>query len=341
MKAREIAELVGGELRGDAGREVSDISGLEGATGSSLVFYQTLPLSIDTSAGCILLPEGAHAESEATLIIVKDPKLAFAKAAQALLAKPAERRGIHPLSQVEESASVSADAFIAAHASVGSGSMVGAGTVVLEGSRIGRDVRIGSGCIIHPNVVIGDRTVIGDNALIHSGVVIGADGFGFVRDGGSGYVKFPQIGRVVIGDDVEIGANSCIDRGALGDTVIGDGTKIDNLVQIAHNVRIGKRVIIAGQTGIAGSAVIGDDCVLAGQVGLAENSRLESGVSIGAQSLVMPGKVLRKGVWWGSPVRLLTEQMTQLAELRGIGRIKTRVAELQRIVETLVSGRDD
>ena len=341
MKTGDLAKLIGGELRGDPEAEVCDISAPEGATRSSLVFYQAEPESIATSAGCVILPSGSEVASNATLILVKDPKLAFAKAAQALIKTTDGRRGAHPLANVEESASISDEAFIAAHSSVGARTEIGARSVVLEGSRIGQDVRIGSGCVIHPNVVVGDRTVIGDGALIHSGVVIGADGFGFVRDGESGYVKFPQIGRVLIGEDVEIGANTCIDRGALGDTVIGDGTKIDNLVQIAHNVKIGKRVIIAGQSGVAGSAVIGDDCVIAGQVGISENVKLEAGVSIGGQSMVMPGKVLRKGVWWGSPVRRLDEQMEQVAELRGIGRLRAKVAELQRIVERLVERKDD
>jgi UDP-3-O-[3-hydroxymyristoyl] glucosamine N-acyltransferase len=176
---------------------------------------------------------------------------------------------------------------------------------------------------------------IGCECVIHAGTIIGADGFGFVRDGERGYVKFPQIGTVVIEDDVEIGANSCIDRGALGETRIGEGTKIDNLVQIAHNVQIGKRVVIASQTGISGSTIIEDDCIIGGQVGFGDHATVKSGAIIGSKAGVLPGKIVRAGVWWGIPVQPLDEYKRQNAHVKGIARLKEEVKELKRQIENL------
>jgi len=164
--------------------------------------------------------------------------------------------------------------------------------------------------------------------------VIGADGFGYVRDKDR-YIKFPQIGTAIIEDDVEIGANSCVDRGALGVTRIGKGSKIDNLVQIAHNVQIGKRVIIAAQTGISGSTVIEDDCVIGGQVGMGDHARVQSGAVIGSQAGVLPGKIVRPGVWWGTPVQPLEEYKRQNAHIKGISRLKDELKKLRQEIDNL------
>ena len=164
-------------------------------------------------------------------------------------------------------------------------------------------------------------------------------GFGYVGDA-ERYVKFPQIGTVVIEDEVEIGANSCIDRGALGETRIGKGTKIDNLVQIAHNVQIGKRVVIAAQTGISGSTVIEDDCVIGGQVGMGDHARVLSGAIIGSQAGVLPGKIVRAGVWWGTPVQPLDEYKRQNAHVKGIARLKDEVKELKKQIDNLKSTKE-
>jgi UDP-3-O-[3-hydroxymyristoyl] glucosamine N-acyltransferase len=159
--------------------------------------------------------------------------------------------------------------------------------------------------------------------------VIGADGFGYVR-GPDRYVKFPHIGTVVIDSNVEIGANTCVDRGALGETRIGEGTKIDNLVQVGHNVQIGRRCVIAAQTGISGSTVIEDDCVIGGQVGFGDHARVQSGAVIGSQAGVLPGKIVRPGVWWGTPIQPLDEYKRQNAHVKGLARLKNEVAELKR-----------
>jgi UDP-3-O-[3-hydroxymyristoyl] glucosamine N-acyltransferase len=170
--------------------------------------------------------------------------------------------------------------------------------------------------------------------IIHAGTVIGADGFGYVR-GPDGYVKFPQVGTVVIEDDVEIGANSCIDRAALGVTRIGRGTKIDNMVQIAHNVDIGERVVIAAQTGISGSTVIEDDAVIGGQVGMGDHARVQSGAIIGSQAGVLPGKIVRAGVWWGTPVQRLDDYKRLNAHVNKLPKLREEVRELRREMDEL------
>jgi UDP-3-O-[3-hydroxymyristoyl] glucosamine N-acyltransferase len=183
---------------------------------------------------------------------------------------------------------------------------------------IGRGVKLGSECEIYPNVTIYAGTTLGDRVIVHAGAVLGSDGFGYVRDAKGGrYEKFPQVGKLVIEDDVEIGANTTIDRGALDETRIGRGTKIDNLVHIGHNCRLGENVVIAAQTGLSGSIVIENDVVLGGQVGIGEHARIEEGVMLGGQGGVLPNKVLRgKGVaFWGTPAQPVRQYLKQLAAL--------------------------
>jgi UDP-3-O-[3-hydroxymyristoyl] glucosamine N-acyltransferase len=200
--------------------------------------------------------------------------------------------------------------------------------------KIGDGVSVGENCVLHPNVFLEDGVTIGNRVVLHAGVTVGADGFGYVR-GPEGYVKFPQLGGVVIEDDVEIGANTCIDRGSLGTTRIGRGTKIDNLVQIAHNVDIGERVVIASQTGISGSTVIEDDAVIGGQVGMGDHARVQSGAVIGSKAGVLPGKIVRRGVWWGVPVVPLDEYKRRNAHLGRLPQTRDELKELRQQLEEL------
>lgn len=327
MNPREIAKLVGGELSGYGTAEIRSIAKPETAGEDQLAFVDDDGKFDGTSAGCLLVRPDFDSDVTCDVIRVKDPKFAFAVAARSLHPY-LSRSGRHESAVISEDADVRAS-FIGAFVSIDAGTNVGEGTEIHDGSRIGRGVSIGKCTIIHANVAIYDNVAIGDNCVIHSGAVIGADGFGYVR-GPEGYVQFPQIGAVVIEDNVEIGANTCVDRGALGETRIGEGTKIDNLVQVAHNVQIGKRVVIASQTGISGSASIGDDCVLAGQVGIADHVRLLPGTTIGAQSAVFPGKIVRPGVWCGTPVQPLDEYKRQNAMVKGIGRLREELREIRR-----------
>jgi len=327
MKTLEIAALVGGKLIGDPDVEISSVADMALARSGQLAFTEYA--DVQTNASCLIAPTGVEIMSLPAVIHVNDPKLAFAKAAAVVHPPKWRSAEIHSSAVIAPSASLGKDVFIGAFTCVGKNSIIGDGCQLRAGSKVGDNVTIGRNCVLHPNVFVEDGCKIGDNVVLHSGVVIGADGFGYVRDGQHGYVKFPQIGTVVIEDNVEIGANTCVDRGALGETRIGEGTKIDNLVQIAHNVQIGKRVVIAAQTGISGSTVIEDDCVIGGQVGMGDHARVLSGAVIGSQAGVLPGKIVRPGVWWGTPVQPLEEYKRQNAHVKALGRLREEVKEIK------------
>ncbi len=341
MKIEMIAELINGKLFGDGEIEILRVASLETARENEISFVEKTKITeqlTKINAACLLVPENFAAQLPCSYIEVKNPKLAFAKIAEKLY--PSKRRNDwHKTAFVAENAEVRAN-FIGAFVTVGENTHVGENVEIYDGAKIGSNVRIGKFTRLYPNCVIYDNVEIGSNCIIHAGAVIGADGFGFVRDDANGYVKFPQIGTIVIENNVEIGANSCVDRGSLGETRIGEGTKIDNLVQIAHNVRIGKRVIIAAQTGISGSTVIEDDCVIGGQVGMGDHATIKSGAIIGSQAGVLPGKIVRAGVWWGTPVQPLEEFKRQNAHVKGIARLKEEAKELKKqIIELKTENR--
>ena len=325
MLIEEIAKLVNGKLKGSQDLEILRVADLEKARAGEIAFLETELRPTDAS--CLIVPVDFAASVSCPTIEVKNPKLAFAMIAHIL--HPFNfKNEWHKTAFIGENSDVRAS-FVGAFSSIGEGSRIGEGSYVGEGVRIGKNVTIKKCSIIHPNCVIYDNVTIGNDCIIHAGTIIGADGFGYVRDA-SEYLKFPQIGTVIIEDNVEIGANSCIDRGALGETRIGEGTKIDNLVQIAHNVQIGKRVIIAAQTGISGSTIIEDDCVIGGQVGMGDHARVLSGAIIGSQAGVLPGKIVRAGTWWGTPVQPLDQYKRQNAMIKGLARLREDVKELKK-----------
>jgi UDP-3-O-[3-hydroxymyristoyl] glucosamine N-acyltransferase len=302
---RQIADLVHGELTGPEDSILTSVASLKNA-GPSDLSYAEAKFHNDAAqsrAGCLIVssgssgPPGAAPLANRSVIVVKNPKVAFANAAVVLLRKSESDPPIHPTAVIDPGAVV------------GSGTRVGAGCVV------GRNVKIGVGCVLYPRVVVYPNVEIGNNVIIHAGAVIGADGFGFVKDG-ERYVPFPQVGAVIIEDDVEIGANTCVDRGSLETTVIRRGTKIDNLVQIAHNVEVGEHTVIAAQTGISGSSIVGPHSIIAGQVGIGEHARLDAHTILGGQAGVLNGKHVRGGeILWGTPARPLKEFLEQQAHL--------------------------
>ncbi len=331
MTITEIAEFLQGNLDGNGRAEILRVASFEKAQTGEITFLEKAEMTAQTNASCLIVPENFNENLSISVIKVKNPKLAFAKIA-AVLHPFYPKSDWHPSAVFADDLNINAS-FIGAFVSIGANTFIGEGSQIFDGVRIGNLVMIGKNSIIHPNCVIYDDVTIGNNCIIHAGAVIGADGFGYVRDGANGYVKFPQIGTVTIGDDVEIGANTCVDRGALGETRIGNGTKIDNLVQIAHNVQIGERVVIASQTGISGSTVIEDDCVIGGQVGFGDHATVKSGAIIGSQAGVLPGKIVRSGVWWGTPVQPLDEYKRQNAHVKGLGRLKEEVKELKKQIK--------
>ena len=354
MKTQEIADFLSAELVGDGNVEIERVAALATASNAEIAFVEKTAVEVVTKASCLIVPLDFSSDNSLPYIRTPNPKLAFARIAEQLHPPKTRVREVHPSAVIAETAEIGANVFIGAFTCIGENSTIGDGTHLRAGAKVGDNVTIGRKCVLHPNVFIEDGCAIGDNIVLHAGVVIGADGFGFVRDtpstpsapskndgaatpppAGVELIKFPQIGTVVIEDNVEIGANSCIDRGALGETRIGMGTKIDNLVQIAHNVQIGKRVIIAAQTGISGSTVIEDDCVIGGQVGMGDHALVKSGAVIGSQAGVLPGKIVRPGVWWGTPVQPLDEYKRQNAHVKGIVRLKEEIKQLREQIAAL------
>lgn len=339
MTTQEIADFLSAQLTGDGGIQIERVADIAVA-GTGDIVFSTSPDAISTNASCVLVPEGFSGDQQTPIIHVRDPKLAFAIVAEKLHPPKCREPQVHATAVISPTAKIGEGVFIGAFVCVGDNSEIGHGTHLRAGAKVGDSVRIGTGCVLDPCVFVEDNCAIGNNVILHSGVVIGTDGFGFVRSA-ERYVKFPQIGTVVIEDDVEIGANSCVDRGALGETRIGAGTKIDNLVQIAHNVQIGKRVVIAAQTGISGSTVIEDDCVIGGQVGMGDHARVQSGAVIGSQAGVLPGKIVRPGVWWGTPVQPLDEYKRQNAHVKGLPRLKDEVRSLRDSIKELKKSEDE
>jgi UDP-3-O-[3-hydroxymyristoyl] glucosamine N-acyltransferase len=342
----ELATLVGGRAVGDAGVRVRRVASLEAAGEGDVAFVEDekfLEAARACRASCVIAPEGSAPRLEGlkSLIEAASPKLAFALIAEALRPKGTREAFVHPTAAVAEGARLGEGVYVGEGASVGKGASVGEGAQIHEGARLGRGVRVGRDCVLRPNVVLYEGVSLGDRVVLHAGVVVGADGFGYVRDPGGVYHKFPQVGTVRIEDDVEVGANSCIDRGALGETHIGRGTKIDNLVQVGHNVWIGERVVIAAQTGISGSTVIESDAVIGGQVGFGDHARVLSGAIIGSQAGVLPGKVVRPGVWWGTPIQPLEEYKRLNALWGRLPRMREEIQELKRQVKELIERLDD
>ena len=332
----ELAAHVGGRLRGEGRVRISRVASLESAGEGEIAFVEDQKLlesAAASKASCLIVPEGAQLEAPCVIEVAR-PKLAFALIAELL--HPAQRRepSLHPSANIAASASIDGSAFIGAGVHVGERARVGAGTQILAGAFVGDDVRIGLDCVLHPNVVLYDGAQLGDRVILHAGVVIGADGFGYVRSE-EGYHKFPQRGTVIIEDDVEIGALTCVDRGALGRTRVGRGTKIDNLVQIGHNVEIGERVVIASQTGISGSTVIEDDAVIGGQVGMGDHARVESGAIVGSKAGILPGKIVRAGVWWGIPVQPLEDYKRLNAHMNRLPQMRAELKELRQQLREL------
>ena len=327
-----VAQALQAHLVGDGAVEVSGIASIALATSADLVFVEdekSLLAALDSPAAAAIVAEFPKAESlkekagSKPLLIAKNPKLAFARAARLLYSPPNRPPGAHPSAVVHASAGLAKDASVAERVVIGEKAEVGDRTWIGAGVVIGAGVSIGSDCEIYPNVTIYPGARLGDRVIVHAGAVLGADGFGYVRDRATGhYEKFPQVGRLEIGDDVEIGANTTIDRGALEVTRIGRGAKIDNLVHIGHNCQIGEDVVIAAQTGLSGSIVIEKNVILGGQVGIGEHARIEEGVMLGGQGGVLPNKVLRgKGVaFWGTPARPVREYLKQLAALARMAR---------------------
>jgi UDP-3-O-[3-hydroxymyristoyl] glucosamine N-acyltransferase len=332
MTVGDIARLVDGKTEGQESLEIRGVAGLEAAGPDELVFAESeraVVAAASSRAGCILVPQGVVIPGRTTIAVPR-PKLAFVRAAEALLPMPVPAPGIDSTAIVDREAVIAPDASLGPCVVVERGAQVGAGSRIGAGAFLGECAVIGKDCTLYPRVTIYAGARIGDRVILHAGVVVGSDGFGFVFADGR-HQKFPQIGQVIIEDDVEIGSNSTVDRGSLGVTVIGQGTKLDNLVQIAHNVRIGRYCLIAAQTGISGSVQVGDYVVMGGQVGIGDHARIEDRAVLGGGAGILPGKIVRSGeTVWGRPARPLDEFKKMYAHLSHLPKLAERVKDLLR-----------
>jgi UDP-3-O-[3-hydroxymyristoyl] glucosamine N-acyltransferase len=328
----ELAELVGGRVLGDPERTVESIRALE-AAGSGDLSFVTLPRhrarALASGAAALLVGDDLAAELPSRdLLVVADPSYALAQLLAALHPDEVRPSGAHPTAVVESGARVDPTAHLGPYAVIGAGSRVEAGAQVLAHAVVGRHCRIGERALLHPHAVLYDRTVVGAGSIVHSGVVLGADGFGYALHGGVHH-KVPQIGSVVLEDDVEIGANTTIDRGTLGETRIGAGTKIDNQVMLGHNVRVGRRSILCAQVGIAGSTSIGDGVVLGARVGAVDHISIGDGVQAAAGTDLF-SSLPAHAIVGGSPAHEIGRWRRQLALLWRLDEMLGRLRAIER-----------
>jgi UDP-3-O-[3-hydroxymyristoyl] glucosamine N-acyltransferase len=335
--AKELAESLGALLEGDGRLEVAGVASPERAGARDLIYVERAKHAARAAASaalCAIAGEGVVLPGK-TVLRTPQPKVAFAKAAELLLGRPPIATGIHPTAIVAPLARVAPGVSIGPYAVIGEDAHVGAGTQIGAHSVIGAGCWIGENCRIHPRVTLYVGVRIGHRVEIHSGAVIGADGFGYARDEDK-YWKFPQAGIVEIGDDVEIGANTTIDRGSLDDTRIAEGVKLDNLVHIGHNCRIGAHTVIAAQAGLSGSCAFGKHVVVGGQAGFGERCKLEDNSVIGGQSGVLGGKTIRTGeTVWGTPARSLEKFKELYAWYGQLPALAARIKDL----EAKIAGR--
>src|SRR6266568_891631 len=328
---QELAAMSGGELVGDPALKITSAASLVEATTGEISFFANrkyVGLLRKTRASAVFVPPDFAEPISAAQIRVANPAKAFEQVVLKLAPKPITfPPGVHPTAIVDPSAQLGERVSIQPHAVIEAGAKIGDDTIIGAGSYIGHEAVIGSACLIYPLVTIRERSRIGSRVIVHSGAVIGADGFGFEMVDGR-QEKIQQLGIVQIDDDVEIGANTTVDRARFGRTWIQEGVKIDNLVQIAHNVVIGKNSVIVAQTGISGSTRVGERVTMAGQVGIVGHVEIADGTAIGAQSGV--SKSLPGGVWFGYPAVPLAEAKRQIAWIHRLGKLFARVKEIEK-----------
>ena len=336
---KELASFLGCALEGDGATAVSGVASLPSARPQDLIYVES-PRHLDAAGAsasrCAVIAPGLLLPGK-VLLRADHPKLAFARAAEFLIPATPIAKGIHPTAIIAPSARIASGAGVGPYVVIEEDVHIGAGTEIGAFCFIGRGARIGEGSRLYPRVTLYAGAILADRVILHSGAVIGSDGFGYIAEDGKRW-KFPQVGQVQIGNDVEIGANTTIDRGSLDRTEIRAGTKLDNLVHIAHNVSIGENTVIAAQTGISGSAIIGRNVAFGGQAGLGDHCKVEDGAVIGGQAGILPGKIVRSGgIVWGTPARPLHKFKEQFAWL---GRLPELAAKVKKLEAQVFPKRD-
>ena len=332
--AAEIARHLGGEVLGDPDLTLRGFAPADRAQPGDLTFAENENYfrRAEQSAASAIIIDGPFTSTAKVLIRVPNARIAFAKVLPLFFPEPVLPPGVHPTAVVAPSAAIDPSAHIGPHCVIGDQAVIGPRCALHGGDHVGANCRLGEEVVLFPNVTLYAGTEIGNRVRIHAGTVIGSDGFGYVQDGGL-HRKVPQIGNVIIRDDVEIGANVTIDRGALGPTTIGRGTKIDNLVQVAHNVTIGDHCLLVSQVGIAGSTRLGNYVILAGHVGLAGHLKIGNRVSVAAQSGVMTS-IPDGEKWLGSPAAPDRQTKRQMIALQRLPELLRRVAELEKKLQS-------
>jgi len=331
FSAAAVAKHLQGEVLGDAQTQLKGFAPADRAQPGDLTFAENdefFARAEQSAASAIIVSGNVTSSAGKVLIRVANARIAFAKVLALFFPEPVLPAGIHPSAVVARTAQIDAGAYIGPNCVVGERVQIAGGVILHAGNFVGDDCKLGAACVLFPNVTLYPRTELGQRVRVHAGAVIGSDGFGYVLDVGA-HRKVPQVGNVIIGDDVEIGANVTIDRGALGPTIIGKGTKIDNLVQIAHNVRIGEHCIVIAQAGIAGSTKLGNYVILAGQAGIAGHLQIGNKVTIAAQSGVMHNIPDGQTVL-GSPALPDKQTKRQLLALQRLPELLRRVKELEK-----------
>lgn len=340
----DINTLIAGHLIGQANTVVQGFSSIEEVDPQTLIFIESEQYSekaAQSSAAAVIVPLTIQVVGDKPLIQVEKPMLAFMMLLKHFIKDKVFASNIHASAIIAADAVIHETAHIGPHVTIGSKTVIGAHSVVMAGACLGDNVVMGESSRLHPNVVVYDGSVIGHRTVIHAGSVVGCDGFGYRFHEGRHH-KVPHIGKVIIGDDVEIGANSVIDRASMGTTQIGSGTKIDNLVQIAHSVKIGQHNLICSMTGVAGSSKTGNYVTLAANVGVSDHVTIEDNVTLGARTGVAPGKLLRKNtVWLGSPARPQEKTIEQIVALQQLPDLVLKMRELQKKVKALMADQAD
>jgi UDP-3-O-[3-hydroxymyristoyl] glucosamine N-acyltransferase len=338
LTVSQIAEICHGTAEGDARQEITSANALERATASQVSFVsnqRTADTADASEAGCLIVPRTFENRKGRAIVRVDNPRAAFARVIAVLHPESKPSRGIHPSAVIALSAEVAVDCAIGPNVTIGERATVGKGCCIKAGCVLEDDVILGDFCMLHANVTLYRSVRLFDRVVLHSGCVIGADGFGFAFSEDH-YEKFPQTGTVEIEDDVELGANTCVDRAAFGVTRIGKGSKLDNMVHVAHNCQIGEHVVIAAQTGFSGGVTIGDYAVIGGQVGVGDKASILSQAVVGSGSGILTAKVVRAGEpVWGTPARPLKQHLQQLAAVSRLPAALENLKDLRRRLEAL------
>ena len=332
--AHELANFLTCALEGDGTVQLSGVAAPDSATATDLIYVEKarhLARAAASQARCVVIAPELTVDGK-TLLRAANPKLAFARAAAWLVPPAPIATGIHTTAVISPAAQLARGVAVGPYAVIEENVKVGEGTEIGAFCFLGRDAQVGAHCRLYPRVTIYAGSWLGNGVILHAGAVIGSDGFGYVADAGVRW-KFPQVGQVRIGNDVEVGANTTIDRGSLDRTEISAGVEIDNLVHVAHNVHIGENTVIAAQTGISGSAVIGRDVAFGGQAGLGDHCLIEDGAVIGGQAGILPGKTIRSGqIVWGTPARPLQKFKEQFAWSARLPELAERIGKLEKKV---------